>query len=589
MDELIIERNGETGARLCVPYRGAALLREPMYTKGTAFTEEERLALGLEGLLPHHVSTMDQQARRVYENILRKEDPLEKYIGLAALQDRNEHLFHRVLADHIEEFLPVVYTPTVGRACQEWSHIFRRARGLWITPAHRGRIHEVLGNAPFADVRLIVVTDNERILGLGDQGAGGMGIPIGKLALYTAAAGIPPWQTLPISLDVGTDNVDLLEDDLYLGWRFPRLRGAAYDELVDEFVQSVKRRFPRALLQWEDFKKANAFRLLDRYRSVVTSFNDDIQGTAAVAVAGVMAGARLLGTPLRRQRVVILGAGAAGIGIARLLRDTLGRAGLEGADLTRAIACLDSRGLVVDDAPIADEHKRPFAWPAALAEAAGLGPESPRDLLAVVSAVRPTVLIGTSGEPATFTEDVIREMARGVERPVVFPMSNPTSMSEARPADVIAWTEGRALVATGSPFPPVSWQGRTIAVGQGNNAFVFPGVGLGVLVSGAREVTESLFAAAAAQLAAEVGPSDLATGRLFPAVSELRRVSARVAAAVVREARERGLGRALSDDEIPRAVAEAMWEPAYAALEPAPATGERIRPAAAVPAVLRAG
>jgi len=344
---------------------------------------------------------MDAQRRRVYENIARKTDPLEKYIGLAALQDRNEHLFYRVLSDHIEEFTPIVYTPTVGRACQEFSRIFRRARGLWITPAHRGRIYEVLGSAPCADVRLIVVTDNERILGLGDQGAGGMGIPVGKLALYTAAAGIPPWQTLPISLDVGTDNQALLEDDLYLGWRFPRLRGAEYDSLVEEFVQAVKRRFPKALLQWEDFKKANAFRLLDRYRKVITCFNDDIQGTAAVGVAGLLAGVRLTGVrltgaPLTAQRVVILGAGAAGVGIARLMRDALRRAGLAGEDLIRAIANLDSRGLVVDDQPVEDEHKRHFAWPAALAEKHGLGRGQPRDLLAVVRAIKPTMLIGTS-------------------------------------------------------------------------------------------------------------------------------------------------------------------------------------------------
>jgi malate dehydrogenase (oxaloacetate-decarboxylating) len=586
MEHMAVSRNDGREARYVVPYRGATLLRQPIYAKGTAFSEEERTTFGLEGLLPHQVSTMDQQQRRVYENILRKTEPLEKYIGLAALQDRNEHLFYRVLVDHIDELLPIVYTPTVGRACQEWSHIFRRARGLWITPAHRGRIHEVLGNAPFADVRLIVVTDNERILGLGDQGAGGMGIPIGKLALYTAAAGIPPWQTLPVSLDVGTDNAALLADDLYLGWRFPRLRGPAYDALVDEFVKAVKRRFPRALLQWEDFKKANAFRLLDRYRGRIPSFNDDIQGTAAVAVAGVMAGARLTGTPLRAQRVVILGAGAAGIGIARLMRDTLRRAGLGGDQLLAAVANLDSHGLVVDDEPIADEHKRAFAWPAAMAEAAGLGAGRRRDLLGVVKAVKPTVLVGTSGEPGTFTEEIIREMARHVSRPLVFPMSNPTSKSEATPADVIAWTDGRALVATGSPFDPVAWEGRTITIGQGNNVFIFPGVGLGVLVSEAREVADSLFAAAAERLAEEVGAEDLAAGSLFPAVRNIRRVTARIAEAVAREARDRDLGRRLSDQEVTRAVAEAMWEPAYLPLEPAPATALRSSDAEAP---LRAG
>jgi malate dehydrogenase (oxaloacetate-decarboxylating) len=567
MESVIMVRDARGQRRLRVPYRGVALLRQPIYTKGTAFSEEERVAFGLEGLLPQHVSTIDQQRRRVYANIARKTDPLEKYIGLAALQDRNEHLFYRVLVDHIEEFLPIVYTPTVGRACQEFSHIFRRARGLWVTPAHRGRIREVLANAPVAGVRLIVVTDNERILGLGDQGAGGMGIPIGKLALYTAAAGIPPWQTLPISLDVGTDNVDLLEDDLYLGWRFPRLRGADYDSFVEEFVDAVRLRFPRALLQWEDFKKANAFRLLDRYRHSLTCFNDDIQGTAAIAVAALLVAARLTGTPLTEQRVVILGAGAAGIGIARLMRDTLSRAGLAGSELWTAIANLDSRGLLVDDQPIADVHKREFAWPADLAARRGLGPDSPRDLGSVVRALQPTVLIGTSGTPGAFAREVVEEMARHVSRPVILPLSNPTDKSEATPADLTAWTKGRAVIATGSPFPPVSWRGRARVVGQANNAFIFPGVGLGALVADAREVTEGMFAAAAERLAQEVPAQRLAAGGLFPPVGEIRQVSARIAEAVVKEARESGVGRALDDEAIAQTVAEAMWEPSYPALE----------------------
>jgi malic enzyme len=556
--------------RLTVPYRGARLLRHPMYTKGSAFTQEERVAFGLEGLLPPAVSTMEQQAARVYANIARKPDPLEKYIGLAALQDRNEHLFYRLLVDHPEEFLPIVYTPTVGRACQEFSHIFRRARGLWITPGHRGRIDHILGNAPFDDVRLIVVTDNERILGLGDQGAGGMGIPIGKLALYTAAAGIPPWRTLPISLDVGTDNKSLLEDPLYLGWRFPRLRGPAYDSLVDEFVHAVKCRFPKAILQWEDFKKGNAFALLNRYRKRLPSFNDDVQGTSAVAVAGMLAGVRVTGTPLRGQRVVILGAGAAGIGIARLIRETLKRAGLEGDALVSAVANLDSHGLLVDDRPIPEGYKREFAWPAKLAKAQGLGTRESRDLLAVVQAQKPTMLIGTSGEPGTFTEAIIREMARHVERPLVFPMSNPTSKTEAKPADVLAWTHGRALVATGSPFDPVPFGGRAFTIGQGNNAFVFPGLGLGALVAEAREVTDAMFGAAADALAAEVHEDDLASGSLFPPVRDIRRVTARVAEAVVREARASGMGREIPDADIPGAVAAAMWNPAYLPMEPAP-------------------
>jgi malate dehydrogenase (oxaloacetate-decarboxylating) len=568
MERFGMGRDSEGSPRLEVPYRGVALLRHPLYTKGTAFTAGERRRFGLEALLPEAVSTMEQQARRAYDNIARKDEPLEKYVGLAALQDRNEHLFYRVLTDHVEELLPIVYTPTVGEACQTYSHIFRRGRGMWITPGHRGRIAEVLGNAPFEDVRLIVVTDNERILGLGDQGAGGMGIPIGKLALYTAAAGIPPWQTLPVSLDVGTDNRALLEDDLYLGWRSPRLRGPDYDSLVEEFVQAVHARFPRALLQWEDFKKANAFRLLDRYRRTIRSFNDDIQGTAAVAVAGMLAGARATGIPVAAQRVVILGAGAAGIGIARLMRDTLRRYGLAGEALVSAVACLDSHGMLVGDEEIGDEHKREFAWPPDLAARWGLGRGAQRGLESVVRVLHPTILIGTSGEPGTFTEGVVREMARHVERPVILPMSNPTSKSEAVPLDLLAWTDGRALVATGSPFDPVRHGGRTITIGQGNNAFVFPGIGLGVIVSDAYQVTDGMFAAAAVALADEVSAADLAAGSLFPPVRELRRVTTRIAEAVVAQARDEGVGRPFSDNAIPGTVHRAMWEPAYVPLVP---------------------
>jgi malic enzyme len=568
MERYRIEPGPDGHPRLKVPYRGLQLLSHPMYNKSTAFTREERRVFALEGLLPDAVSTLQMQARRAYENIERKTEPLERYIGLAALQDRNETLFYRVLVDHLEEFLPIVYTPTVGRACQEFSHIFRRARGLWITPDHRGRIDRVLADAPFEDVRLIVVTDNESILGLGDQGAGGMAIPVGKLALYTTAAGIHPSRTLPVSLDVGTDNAALLADDLYLGWRHPRLRGEAYDSLVEEFVQGVKRLFPGAVLQWEDFRKGTAFALLERYRKALPSFNDDIQGTAAVAVAGVMAASRVTGVPLPRQRVVILGAGAAGAGIARLLRDALRRAGVGGDDLRRAIALVDTHGLVTEESAAGD-YRRELAWPAALAHGAGLGPGSPRDLAAVVRALKPTVLIGVSGAAGAFTEEIVRIMAACVERPVIFPLSNPTSQSEATPADLVAWTQGRALVASGSPFAPVTYGGRTTRIGQGNNVFVFPGVGLGALVSEAREITEGMFTAAAEQLAAEVRDEDLAAGSLFPRIADLRRVTARIAEAVVRRAREDGGGRPLADDEIPRAVAAAMWEPVYVDLDPA--------------------
>jgi malic enzyme len=553
------------------PYHGPQLLAHSMYNKSTAFTREERAAFRLESLLPDVVSSLEQQARRAYENIVRKTDALERYIGLAALQDRNEHLFYRVLVDHLEEFLPIVYTPTVGRACQLYSRIFRRARGLWITPRHRGHIHDVLGNAPFEDVRLIVATDNESILGLGDQGAGGMAIPIGKLALYTAAAGIHPSHTLPISLDVGTDNADLLADDLYLGWRHPRLRGADYDTLVDEFVHAVKRRFPHALLQWEDFRKGTAFALLDRYRSVLPSFNDDVQGTAAVALAGILAATRARGATVAEQRIVILGAGAAGVGIARLLRTTLARHGLCGDALTAAVALLDSHGLVVEGEGPAEEFRRSLAWPARLAAERGLPEGHPRDLLSVVRALRPTVLVGVSGATGAFTEQVVREMAAHVTRPVIFPLSNPTSQSEARPADLLEWTDGLALIATGSPFEPITRDGRVIRVGQGNNALVFPGVGLGALLSEAREVTDAMFAAAAARLAEQLREDDLAAGSLFPPISALRRVTARIAEAVMQEAREAGLGRAVSDDEIPVLIRSAMWEPVYLPLTPATA------------------
>jgi malate dehydrogenase (oxaloacetate-decarboxylating) len=564
------ERIGADGGRVVrVAQRGARLLNHSMHNKSTAFTPEERGTFALRGLLPPSVTTLDQQARRAYESITRKADPLERYIGLAALQDRNEVLFYRVLLDHLEEFLPIVYTPTVGRACQEYSHIFRRARGLWISPDDRGRVGDVLGDAPFEDVRLIVATDNESILGIGDQGAGGMGIPIGKLALYTAAAGIHPSRTLPVSLDVGTDNQQLLDDDLYIGWRHPRLRGEEYLGLIDEFVEAVGRRFPRAVLQWEDFRKQNAFELLERHRRSLPSFNDDIQGTAAIALAAILAGSRVTGVPLERQVVVVLGAGAAGIGIGRLLREALTEAGVPAEEAPSRVALLDSRGLLVDDRVGAHDFRGDLVWPAALAEQRGLGRDLPRDLAAVVGKLRPTVLIGVSGAPGSFTEEIVREMGSHTERPLIFPMSNPTSQSEAQPAELIAWTDGRALVASGSPFAPVPWSGREVRIGQGNNVFVFPGIGLGALVSGAREIDEGMFLAAARRLAAEVSDADLAAGSLLPPVAAIRRVTARIAAAVVREARDRGTGRPMRDEEIDAEVAAAMWSPRYPDLEPA--------------------
>ena len=568
MERYEMERTPGGTVRVRTTLRGPQLLSHAMYNKSTAFSSAERAAFDVDGLLPPKISTMDQQARRAYQSIVRKTDALERYIGLSALQDRNEHLFYRVLVDHIEEFLPIVYTPTVGEACQKFSHIFRRERGIWITPEHRGRIAALLRHAPFADVRLIVVTDNERILGLGDQGAGGMGIPIGKLALYVAAAGIHPATTLPISLDVGTDNPALLEDDLYIGWRHPRLRGPEYDALVEEFVVAVKEVFPDTLLQWEDFKKGLAFQHLQRYRTALPSFNDDIQGTAAVTAAGILAGCRVSGLPFAAQRILILGAGAAGVGIGRLLKQMLAEEGLSGDALATAVANLDSKGLVVDDGRIRDAYKREMAWTPAQAEARRL--HAGADLAACVRALHPTVLIGTSGEPDTFTEAVVAEMARHVERPLVFPLSNPTSQAEAKPADVLRWTNGRAMVATGSPFPPVQMGERTFVIGQGNNAFVFPGIGLGAIVSRAHQVTDGMLAAAARALAEEVRQEDLDGGSLFPRVRELRRVTRKVAEAVARRARRDGVARReLDDAAVPAAVAGAMWEPVYPELVPA--------------------
>lgn len=557
-----------TKLRIRTSLRGRDLLRNPTLNKGTAFTADERRAFGLDGLLPSRVARIEDQLVRVHESIMAKSTPLERYIGLAALQDRNETLFYRLLLEHTIELTPIVYTPTVGEACQLYSHIFRRGRGTWITPEHRGRIAEVLANAASNEIRLIVATDNERILGLGDQGAGGMGIPIGKLALYTLGAGIHPTKTLPVSLDVGTDNRSLLEDEMYIGWRHARLRGREYDTLVEELVQAVKKLFPRALLQWEDFKKATAFDLLDRYREEILCFNDDIQGTAAVALAGVMAACRAIDEPLAKQRIVILGGGAAGIGIARQLRDALAREGVAGTDLVRAIAIVDSKGLLVAGRANSEKHKEEFAWPASLAEAV-LPPRDHDDLAAIIDALRPTVLIGTSGQPGVFDENVVKTMGKHARRPIIFPLSNPTSQCEAKPGDVMEWTDGRALVATGSPFDPISRAGREHRFTQANNVYVFPGVGLGALVAEAKVVTDSMFTVAARELAEAVSSVDLEAGALFPPLSELRAITTRIAIAVVREARDRGVGRAISDDDIAADVAAAMWFPDYPEIVPA--------------------
>ncbi|MGZ9161352.1 MAG: NAD-dependent malic enzyme [Candidatus Limnocylindrales bacterium] len=564
-------------ARIAVA--GAALLGSRLLTKDLAFSIEERAAFQLHGLLPDRVLSIGEQVTLELEHLRVKHDALEQYIGLAALQDRNATLFYRLLADHLEEFLPIVYTPTVGRACQEFSHIIRRTRGTWITPADADRIPDILRQGPFDDVRLIVVTDNERILGLGDQGAGGMAIPIGKLALYTAACGIHPAMTLPVSLDVGTDNPALLEDPLYLGYHAPRLRGAAYDALIEAFVAGVMEVWPGCVIQWEDFKQHNALRIQERYRDRVPSFNDDISGTAAVVVAGVLAGLRATGRSLADARIVLVGAGAAGIGIARLLRLAMLEEGLPETHAREAIALVDTKGLVHDGRLDLEASKSVMA--VTLQSTEPSDPTAPRrlhtpDVLETIRLRRPTILVGATGVGGTFSEAVIRAMVEALEpdeRPIVLPLSNPTSAVEATPADVLAWTDGRAIVATGSPFEAVTTvDGRRRVIGQANNVFVFPGMGLGAIVAETRAVTDRMFLLAARELAAAVSDERLAVDALYPSVADLREVSRRIAVAVARESVAAGLSDAAArgpfDPEIE--VGAAMWWPDYVPYVPAP-------------------
>ncbi len=532
---------------------GFEILQDPHLNKGTAFTPEERDALGLRGLLPPRIFTLQEQQVRVLENLRKKPNNLEKYIYLTALQNRNERLFYRTLIDNIEELVPILYTPTVGQACQEYGHIFRHPQGIFISAEDRGKIRDVLHNWPYDDVRVIVVTDGERILGLGDLGANGMGIPVGKLYLYTACAGINPEQTLPITIDAGTENDELLEDPLYIGLRQRRVRGADYDALIAEFVDAVQEVFPKAVLQFEDFGNANAFRLLQTYQDKICTFNDDIQGTAGVTLAGVYSALLLTKGKLAEQKFLFLGAGEAGIGIADLIVAEMVRAGMDEKAARERCWFFDSKGLVVASRNDLASHKRRYAHEGAFLT----------DFLTAVETVKPTALIGVSGQPRTFTRPVVEAMTRMNKQPIIFALSNPTSKSECTAQEAYEWTNGQAVYASGSPFDPVTINGRTIVPGQANNAYVFPGVGLGIVASGAKRVTDSMFAAAARALAEQVGEEDLQMGRIYPSLSRIRSVSAVIALAVAEEAYRAGLATAPRPADLKVVIHDLMYEPGY--------------------------
>ena len=534
--------------------RGTALLGNPILNKGTGFTERERDALGLRGLLPPRVFPIKQQVQRAIANFRKKTDPLDKYTFLSNLQGRNETLFYRLLEEFPEEMIPIIYTPTVGQACLEFGAIYRRQRGLYITIKDKGRIAEILKNWPYPDVRMIVVTDGERILGLGDLGAYGMGIPIGKLGLYTSCAGVHPYYCLPITIDVGTDNEKLHADPFYVGLPQKRVRGPEYDELLEEFVTAVQAAYPKVLIQWEDFGNTNAFRILHKYQKRVLSFNDDIQGTASVALAGILGGLRLNGGKLVDQKLLFLGAGEAGTGIGDLFVEAAMQAGLSEAEARKRCWYVDSQGLVVKGRPgKLAEHKLPFAhesqFVATLEEAVDL--------------IKPTALIGVSGQPKTFTKSIVEKMAKYNAQPIIFALSNPTSKAECTAEEAYTWTNGTAIFASGSPFAPVTLNGKTYVPGQGNNVYIFPGVGLGALACESKEVTNGMFLIAAQTLASLVSDEDLAMRRVYPPLSKIRDVSAKIAAAVVHECHREKLAQLPKAHDVEADVRARMFQPDY--------------------------
>jgi len=548
-DDALTNLLAESGAA----HRGVKLLHDPIRNKGTAFTADERKLLGLRGLLPPRVSTEDLQVRRIMENLRAKNTDLERYILLSALQDRNENLFYRVVMDHLKELMPIIYTPTVGEACQKFGHIFRRPRGLYLSAEDEGDLARIMDNWPHKDVRVIVVTDGERILGLGDLGADGMGIPIGKLSLYTACAGIHPTQCLPITLDVGTENKELLGDPLYIGLPRHRLRGEEYDAFIEEFVSAVQQKFPRAVLQFEDFANQNAFRLLRTYRDRLTTFNDDIQGTASVTLAGLISALRITRQELKDQRVLFYGAGEAGIGIGDLLTSALVADGMPLDDARKRSWFMDSKGLVVASREGLADHKQRYAHE---------GVFTP-DLVEAINQIRPTAIIGVSGQPGTFTRAAVERMAALNERPIVFALSNPTSKSECTARQAYNWSKGQCVFASGSPFDVVEYGGRTFVPGQANNAYIFPGLGLGLIVSGATRVPDELFAVAAKALADIVSEHDLGLGRIFPSLARIREVSAHIATAVAERVYELGLESVDRPEDLNQAVLDSMYQPDY--------------------------